>query len=154
MQLPYRQDNNNSNYGIHIGPSFQLDRGVPQRACLSPTLYSFCTHDMPKPQQNTYYIAFADDITHLTSDAARNTTNAIQHINAYENRWKIKTNKNKFLIIPISRLNTADIFIKNDSLRYTAEGKFGGLSFHSRGISPQITNRKALVLPIWGIIMP
>ena len=96
---------------------------------------------MPKPLPNTYYIAFADDITHLTSDAARNTTNAIQHINAYENKWKIKTNKNKFLIIPISRLNTADIFINNDSLRYTAEGKFRGLSFHSRGISPQITNR-------------
>ena len=53
--------------GEYIGPPFKLNSWVPQEACLSPTLHSFYTHDMPEPLPNTNYIAFADDITQITS---------------------------------------------------------------------------------------
>ena len=63
---------------------------------------------MPEPLPNTNYIAFADDITQITSDpykladAARNTAHEIKQINTFENKWKIRNNKNKFQIFLIS----------------------------------------------------
>ena len=95
--------------GEHIGPPFPLESGVPQGACLSPTLYSFYTHDIPQPIHYSEYIAFADDITQITNGrypfkfAAQTTQNAIEQINTYENKWKIQTNTSKFTVIPISR---------------------------------------------------
>ena len=88
---------------------------------------------MPEPLPNTDYIAFADDFTQITAgrykykDAARNTQHAIQQINRYENKWKIKTNKNRFQIVPISRIKTSDITI-NNILQYTNKGKILGLT--------------------------
>ena len=90
------------------------------------------------------------DITQITSgpyksaDAARNTAHEIQQINTFENKWKIKNNKNKFEIIPIPRLKTTDIYIDDDVLRYTTEGKILGITFNSRGITPQIKIRNAI----------
>ena len=84
---------------------------------------------MPEPLPNTEYIAFADDITNITAgrykykDAARNTQHAIQQVNNYENKWRIKTNKNKFQIVPISRIKTSDITINNKIIQYTNKGK-------------------------------
>ena len=139
--------------GDYTGPTFSLNSGVPQGACLSPTLYSFYTHDMPEPLPNTDYIAFADDITQITSgrykyrDAARNTEHAIQQIDEFENKWKIKTNRSKFQIIPISRRNTTDIYLNdNEILQYTNEGKILGLTFNRRGILPQVKIRTAVAL--------
>ena len=37
------------NIDNYLGPLFPLKSGVPQGACLSPSLYSFYTHDMPPP---------------------------------------------------------------------------------------------------------
>ena len=57
---------------------------------------------MPEPLPITNYITFADDITQITSgpykfaDAARNTAHTIKQINTFENKWKIRNNKNKF----------------------------------------------------------
>ena len=108
---------------------------------------------MPEPLPNTDYIAFADDITQITSgrykyrDAARNTEHAIRQINEFENKWKIKTNRSKFQIIPISRKNTADIYLNdNEILQYTNEGKILGLTFNRGGIHPQIKIRTAVAL--------
>jgi hypothetical protein len=138
--------------GNYTGPSFPLNSGVPQGACLSPTLYNFYTHDLPQPLPNTDYISFADDITQITSgrykshDAARNTEHAIQQINTFEQKWKIQTNKNKFKIIPISRHITHDINIGNDHYTYTNKGKILGLNFTTNGITPQPHIRRAIAL--------
>lgn len=129
--------------GSHIGPPFPLNSGVPQGACLSPTLFSFYTHDIPPPLPNTDYIMFADDITQITAgkykprDAARNTQHAIQQIDNYQNRWKITSHKDKFKIIPISRRKTQDITIGNRTHTYTNSGKMLGLTFTTWGITKQ-----------------
>ena len=49
----------------YIGPTFSLNSGVPQGDCLSPTLFTFYTHDLPDPVGNTHYISYADDITQI-----------------------------------------------------------------------------------------
>ena len=105
---------------------------------------------MPEPLPNTDYIAFADDITQITAgrykynDAARNTQHAIQQINNYENKWKVKRNKNKFQLVPISRIKISDITINNNILQYTNKGKILGLTFNTRGIIPQIKIRRVM----------
>ena len=132
----------------HLGQPFTLNSGVPQGACLSPTLYNLYTHDCPPPLHNTDYITYADDNTQViairgTAQAiATNTQHAIEQINTFENQWKIKTNTTKFKIIPISRRITHDIFIDNTHIPYTPQGKVLGLNLSTNGISNQINIRK------------
>lgn len=49
--------------GNFLGPPFELENGVPQGGCLSPTLFIFYTSDMPQPTPYSEYVTFADDIT-------------------------------------------------------------------------------------------
>ena len=134
----------------HIGPSFPLLSGVPQGACLSPTLYGFFTHDIGEPPAHCDYIAYADDITQITayqynpSYAARCTARAIEHINNFESKWKIKTNIRKFEIINISRRKTCPIELESGTFPYTGGGTVLGLSLTTYGISHQIKKRKAM----------
>lgn len=134
----------------HIGPPIQLQSGVPQGACLSPTLYSLYTNDIPQPLPKTDYIAFADDITQISTGkhnyrfTALNTRRAIEQINNFERRWKIQTNTTKFTVIPISRRKTADISIDNTIIPYKNSGTVLGLHFNTHGFTPQIAHRKGI----------
>ena len=138
----------------HTGNEFSLHSGVPQGACLSPSLYSFHTHDIEQPEPNTDYVAYADDITQIIRHKARGkhealakkTSRAIQKINTFEKKWKIKTNTNKFKIIPISRRKKAPIIVDNRTLPYTNEGKVLGLKITTSGISDQVAYRKQIAL--------
>ena len=136
----------------HLGPPIQLRSGVPQGACLSPTLYGFFTRDIEEPPHHTDYIAYADDITQITATrsnhryVARLTKRAIKHVNKFEKKWKIKTNTNKFSIIPISRRKTENIQIGNLSLEYQRSGKVLGLNIKSTGISAQVGARKQIAM--------
>ena len=133
-----------------LGPSFPLLSGVPQGACLSPTLYGFFTHDIVEPSHHMDYIAYADDITQITAHkysyrmASLTTARAIKHINNFEKKWKIKTNTRKFCIIPISRRNTENIEIDDQILEYQNKGTVLGLNISTYGISSQIAKRKAI----------
>ena len=54
----------------------------------------------------------------------------------------MKTNTNKFIIIPMYRLGKADITIDNNTLDYKTSGTILGLQINTRGIIPQVSNRK------------
>ena len=138
--------------GNTIGPSFNLLSGVPQGACLSPTLYNLFTHDMPEPLPWTNYIAFADDITQITSGrhppryASQLTAHAIQQVNNFENQWKIQTNISKFTVFPISRNKTVAINTLDgqNTIQYSNQGKILGLNITKIGIGKQVGIRKAI----------
>ena len=117
----------------YIGPPFKLLSGVPQGGCLSPSLFNFYTHDIPSPTVCSEHIIYADDITQVIAHPgsermlAALTKNAIVNINNFEHKWKIKTNINKFQIIPILRRKTNKIKIDKTIFDMHGEGKVLGL---------------------------
>ena len=129
--------------------SIMIRAGVPHGASLSATLYAFYTADMPEPLYNTDYIAYADDITQIirnpnksVSLIARTTCSAIEQINAYEKRWKIKTNMNIFKLLQISRRKSENFeTTTGDYIRYENTGKMLGLKINNTGFIPQMNHR-------------
>jgi hypothetical protein len=135
----------------HTGHFFELQTGVPQGSCLSPTLYSFYTHDLPDPVLNSELFTYADDITQIiavrTHDnryIAQNTEVAIESINTFEKKWKIKTNMQKFTVVPIARRNTSEIIVEGEYVPYQSTGKVLGLNFSSRGYSSHLSIKRAM----------
>lgn len=134
--------------GQHLGPPFQIESGVPQGGCLSPTLFILYTSDMPNPTPYSDFITFADDVTQIISYPgkskellAMHTTNAIEAINRYENKWKIQTNINKFKIIPIGRNNSAPLIVEENIYPYASEGNVLGLTITKSGYKSFINNK-------------
>ena len=134
----------------HTGQTIELETGVPQGACLSPTLFNFYVRDLPDPLPNTDYIQYADDITQIIAAPGNhkvighNTTHAIRQLNDYENKWKIQTNIDKFSTINIARQKTDTLTINENDLTYKRNAKILGLTFNNRGPSKQSSIRRAI----------
>ena len=124
------------------GAPFALLAGVPQGGCLSPTLFSIYTSDIPPPLRLTDKdIYYADDVNQLITDETKSvrymalyTGREINRINKFEKKWKIKNNITKTKIIPISRRKTDDVITEDQEFyEYTSEGKVLGLTITSNG---------------------
>lgn len=83
---------------------------------------------------------FADDITQIITYPwkseqimAQHTARAIENINNYEKQWKIKTNINKFKIIPIAKNKTEPVIANGDLYPYATEGQLLGLKITKTG---------------------
>ena len=133
--------------GNYIGPEFPFLSGVPQGGCLSPTLFNFYTKDTPTPSGNNEQIIYADDITQIiqTQDNekyfALQTTSEIENVNNLENQWKIKTNQNKFQIIPINRKGKEKVETGTLTHDYQKKGKALGTIITTRGFSPHAASQ-------------
>ena len=75
----------------------------------------------------------------------RKTVNAIEKINQYERKWKIRTNPAKFDILPVAAKKTAEIIIDGAELRPKDRGKLLGLNLTREGFTKHITKKKAEV---------
>ena len=131
----------------YIGPTFALSSGLPQGGCLSPTLFTFYTHDLPDPPGNTHYISYADDITQIVPYSGKGkymhaytTSRAITHVNRYEHKWKIQTNKDKFQVINIGTHRTVDI--PHHNIAHSTSGKALGLNIYSTSLTRHIKQRR------------
>lgn len=76
----------------YYGDEFVLESGVPQGSCLSSTLYTLYTADLPPPAPNSDYVIYADDISQVVVYPGRSkqmmtrvTERAIDTICKYEN---------------------------------------------------------------------
>lgn len=65
----------------------------------------------------------------------RKIQGAIEEINSYERKWKIKTNYAKFQILYISKHNPPAIEINATDIQYSREGKTLGLKLTRIGIT-------------------
>ena len=74
-------------------------------------------------------IIYADDIIQIVQKKGsenyltRETEREISKINQYENKWKIKTNLDKFQIIPISRKGLKKVKVDNNTYEFATTGK-------------------------------
>ena len=126
----------------YLGPPIPLRSGVPQGSIISPTFYIYYTSDLPLPSPFSNYISYADDITQLITHPSKSkhimklaTQTAITNINTYETQWKIRTNINKFHIIPAARRNPPLITINNTDIPYTYTGTMLGVHMNTHGTS-------------------
>ena len=95
------------------GPPFAIHSGVPQGSSLCPTLYTLYIRDIPAPLTDSINVMYADDITQIISYPskskkmlAKRTEKEINNINKFEYKWKIKTNMQKFILLPIASKKT------------------------------------------------
>lgn len=136
--------------GNYVGEEFTLYSGVPQGSCLSPTLFNLYVADLGE-LQNGNYTQYADDITQVIKYHGaskemlkRKTERAIQEVNNFETKWKIKTNANKFKILHISKLNPRPIEINGTIIPYTRSAKALGMKISRTGIQGHIQERHNL----------
>ena len=74
---------------------------------------------------------------------ARKVEREIIKINQYEYKWKIKTNINKFNILPVAIRKTEPIHINNQVIPYSKKVNILGLTISRYGYTQQITNNIA-----------
>ena len=134
-----------------IGPPFPINSGVPQGSSISPSLYALYTHDLAAAAAAPGCLStmHADDITQIITYPgkskrmiAKKVENEIIKINGYEKKWKIKTNTNKFTIIPIAMQNPHPISINQEIIPYSNNGTILAMEISNRGIRSHITQMK------------
>ena len=130
---------------IRIGEEFsndiKLESGVPHRSVLSPTLCTIYTNDLPPAGPGCLDILYADDITQIITTQSKSKNmmklkveREIERINRFEKKWKIKTNQDKFKLIPIAQRKTETIVVNNKEIVNSKEGKVLGLTIQTSGI--------------------
>lgn len=132
----------------HKTAPFPLNAGVPQGAVLSPTLFNIFTADL-KDLYQSQLTAYADDVTQVISHHGaskqflqRKTIRAIKEVNEFEQKWKIKTNNNKFQILHISKRNPLPINIDQTQLNYVRETTILGMKLKSTGFSGHVKQQR------------
>ena len=138
----------NISIGNHLSQTISIFSGVPQGSVLSPTLYSLFTNDLPPAGQGCFDLLYADDITQVVTTPSKSKLmmkirleREICRINRYEKQWKIKTNEEKFKIIPIAQYKTEPIIINGRRINTSKDGKFLGLKLQSTGLVGHATDK-------------
>ena len=138
-------------HGNAKSDTFSLETGVAQGGCISPTLYIFYCHDIPpRVYPCNEDIQFADDVTqiittqgHSQNFHAKHIKKEIERINAFERKWRISTNQNKFKVIPINnRINARpQLVINGQQHEMSNSGNFLGLEISTTGYSKHVTTK-------------
>lgn len=135
-------------YKTVLGPEFPLECGVPQGGSLSPTYYSIFTHDIPEPVYPwSLDIYFADDIAQIIRATSMGELKHVWNsettrINNYEKDWFIKSNPNKFQVLPIGS-DIRSLKAQNVDYHTSSKSKILGLTIGKRGLHRQVTANKA-----------
>ena len=128
-------------------------------------------NDSPEPANNrvkrNFNKIYADDFTQVVISKFQTTINdpkrelhrqnvqeEINRQNDYEKKWKLKTNINKFQIIPIGFKKTLPININGEIIQYNNSGKLLGLNFTSNNFfkkqnDENIRKAKAALRRLW-----
>ncbi len=82
---------------------------------------------------------YADDVIQVITSPSKSklmmkvkVEREIEIINKFEKRWKIKTNEDKFKIIPIAQLKTKKMNVNGKEIDTCTSGKLLGLNITSR----------------------
>ena len=71
------------------------------------------------------------------------TGREVERINAFEEKWKIRTNMTKFTAIPMATRNPTPLLVDDELVDFSDRGSLLGLSITGRGYTTNITKRVA-----------
>ena len=119
-----------------------MNAGTPQGSCLSPLLYVILVNDLPEVAPIASKGQFADDIALWTNAftfraAISRLQNAVNSLEGWCRRWRIKLNGAKSNLLLIHRLNNIpneDLCIQlfNDIIRPCSSARYLGVQFDRR----------------------
>ena len=69
------------------------------------------------------------------------TSREVERINAFEEKWRIRTNMTKFTVIPMATRNPTSLLVDDELVNFSNRGSFLGLSVTGRGYTTNITKR-------------
>ena len=119
-----------------------LGAGTPQGSCLSPLLYIISVNDLPTGEsRGTSQYQFADDIAVCGTandeiNAIRKVQKAVDDIEGWCRRWRVKLNGDKSNLVILSRKRKKPdehlgLLLFNDVVRPVSEAKFLGVEIDS-----------------------
>jgi hypothetical protein len=145
---------------------FGIPAGVPQGAILSPDLFNFYIHDLPKPA-NCQLFLYADDLglastSLLPETIIANLENALEILNRHYMKWKIKINPNKTQASFFTRrrkqfLPTRDIKFGMHNIPWSADIKYLGITLDKsltfvKHVNNNITRASGLIKTLYPFI--
>ncbi len=65
----------------------------------------------------------------------------IDRINRYERKWKIKTNEEKFKVIPLAQYKAKQLTINGKNVNPSKDRKFLGLKLQVTGLTSHVTEK-------------
>ena len=120
----------------------EMKAGTPQGSCLSPLLYVILVNDIPDVGPSASKGQFADDIALWTNAFTFNAAisrlqSAVNCLEGWCRRWRIKLNGAKSYLLLINRLNERpkdDLSIQlfNDIVRPCTSARYLGVQFDER----------------------
>jgi hypothetical protein len=142
-------------YLIHILDSYLKDRafkvsineqlsslrpiaaGVPQGSVLGPVLFNLFTNDIPNNMHKTNIALYADDVAVISSswssqEIGKNLQNALDHLSAWYEMWRIQLNNDKTTATLFSRRTKRkhpepSLFLNAKPITFTNSSKYLGV---------------------------
>jgi len=124
--------------GGEVSASASVERGLPQGAVLSPTLFNVMMHDMP-PSDRIEIVSYADDITLIcrnkSLDAAKmDMQNYLDSFSTWCQRWKFVLNHSKSTFQVFTRCRTIppiELYVENRAIVNVQQQKLLGVILDS-----------------------
>lgn len=139
-----------------------IKAGVPQGSCLSPTLYSIFTNDLPTIPKAKVAL-FADDTMFFTQDQNKNRAKIqLQHqldlASAWFTKWRLKINCDKTVAVLFSRTRSKipkRLKINNQVIDWSSNVKYLGVSLNrTLNFNPHVLNIVKKATRTRGILYP
>ena len=103
---------------------------------------------MTDPYGNTEYIPYADDVRQIIPQRSKSaalhslqTARAIKTKDDFEHKWKIRTNRDKFVVINIGLTQKVNIRLTDRTIRHSNIGIVQGLCISSDGYVMHFSNK-------------